>query len=95
MFFGRPFGLRQQFLRLVCDELWSDSKDEESALDDIDSLDDACGAGTSELDLSAEDYATIIGDAVRLLEPTADLIVPADDIDTVCQVRVGRGNTRM
>lgn len=78
----------------MCDELWSDPEDEESVLDDIDSLDDACGAGTSELDFSPVDYVTIIGDAVRLLESTADLIVPADDIDTVCQVRVGKGNTK-
>ena len=80
MSLGRLSGLCEQFLRLVCD--------------DTHSLDDACGLGTSELDLSPADYATIIEDAVGLMEPTVDLAIPADDIDTVCQVRAGRENEK-
>ena len=61
-----------------------------SFLDGIATLDEACGAGVVGDDLTHAEYATIIEEAVRLLEPMDDLAIPAADIDTVCEVRAGR-----
>ena len=86
--FRRPPPLPcNQFARLVCAGLFAGN--DEDLLDGIDPLDEACGAGTSELDLSAADYATIIEEAVFLLNPTADLAIPEEDMEAVCQVREG------
>ena len=68
----------------MCAGLLSEERAEE--LDEIESLDDACGAGTSELDLNALDYAIIIEEAVRLLNNNVLLAIPAEDMDAVCQV---------
>jgi len=58
-------------------------------LSDVPELDVACGAGTS-IDPSAEEYITIIDDAVSLLQGgDMDLSIPASEIDNVCEVHVG------
>lgn len=53
------------------------------------SVDDECGAGTSDVDLSANDYLQVISDAIPLLESVESFsfIIPEDEIDTHCQVR--------
>lgn len=56
----------------------------------MDDLDDICGAGTSSsLDLSAEEYVDLITDTLATFESVGvvgDIIVPAEEIDDVCQV---------
>lgn len=53
------------------------------------SLDEACGEGTSEVDLSAGDYLEVISKFSSLLDDMGrvDFIIPAEDIGSVCQVR--------
>lgn len=59
-------------------------------MDQVPELDDVCGAGTSAgLDPSADDYETMIEDAVILLQDGAGLSIPASEIDTYCQVPRG------
>ena len=54
---------------------------------DID-VDENCGAGTSELDLSGEDYVTLISNATALLNTNGEnnFIIPEDEVDEVCEV---------
>ena len=75
----------------MCNGLFGEGDD--SLLDDVGLIEEACDdETTSELDLSTLDYANIIEDALRLLNPTVNLAIPAEDMDAVCQVRAGRGN---
>lgn len=75
-----------QFVLKVCDdpELGFDA----SALgvDEEGLLDDACGAGTSEMDFTAEDYESTIEGAVDLLEGFVRLSIPEDQIGELCEV---------
>ena len=56
-------------------------------IEDID-VDDDCGSGTSELDLYAEDYVTLISNATVLLDTNGvnNFTIPEDEIDEVCEV---------
>lgn len=76
----------QQFLRTVCgldyfsyDALGLD-------VEDIPELDDTCGPGTSDIELTPEEYVSIIRDAIDLLESFEQTVIPEDDIDGVCEV---------
>lgn len=71
-----------QFVWNVCD-IGEDFEVDDSAP----SLDAACGAGTSDLDLGADDYVTIVNDAIALLEDSVEIVIPEDQIGTVCEVR--------
>lgn len=53
---------------------------------DFESLDEACGAGTNEMDFTAEDYLSAIDDIVGLLESFVGLSIPADEVDDICEV---------
>lgn len=52
-----------------------------------DTLDDACGAGTSDMDFSAADYLSTMEVAIDLLESIVSLSIPADEISETCEVR--------
>lgn len=50
-------------------------------------VEDACGAGTSDENLTAGDYITIIADAVEdMADAGVSNVIPDDQIDTVCEV---------
>lgn len=57
-------------------------------------LDDACGAGTSEMEFTVEDYLTTIEDAVGLLEDYVGLSIPEEEAAGICEVRGGGGRRR-
>lgn len=57
-------------------------------LDDaLEELDDACGAGSSEMDFTVEDYLSTIEDAVELLESDVGISIPAEETAGICEVR--------
>lgn len=53
----------------------------------METLDDACGGGTSEMDFTVEDYLSTIEDAVELLESYVGISIPAEQAADVCEVR--------
>ena len=81
----------EQFVFKICDapELGFDLSEMEV---DMAALDDACGAGTSEMDYTVEDYLSTIEDAVELLEGFVGLSIPAEETAGVCEVRGGGGS---
>lgn len=76
----------QQFVRTVCglDHFSYDALGLD--LDDIPELDDACGPGTSDIELTPEEYVSIIRDAIDLLESFENTVIPEEDIDSKCEV---------
>lgn len=84
----RPLVSFHQFVRLICDGIIEDSNSGD-VLGDIETIDEACGAGASDVELTPAYYATIIADAVSLLNDDRNLAIPADELDTYCQVRAG------
>lgn len=64
----------------LTDEFWTASG--------VPELDDACGAGTSALDLNATDYLDIMSASVVRLGDNVGHIIPEAEIENVCQVCV-------
>lgn len=79
----------KQFIRAICHNEWVVSD-----LDGIPSLDDACGAGSSDVNLGAEDYISIIEDAIDILEDAVGLTIPEEEIDIDCEVKLMLGGWR-
>lgn len=54
----------------------------------VDTVDEACGAGTSDVELTASGYLQVFSDAIELLSSTgqAQFIIPEDEISNHCQV---------
>lgn len=78
-----------QFLFKICDDpvLKLNATELELDLSAMGALDDACGAGTSEMDFTVEDYLSTIEDAVELLQGYVGLSIPAEEMAGVCEVR--------
>lgn len=72
-----------QFLRTVCNA--PDIGLEPGS--EIPTLDDACGVGTSEVDVSAGEYVEIITDAIALVEGSVETVIPEAQIDELCEVQ--------
>lgn len=68
----------------LTDEYWTEEYG-------VPELDVVCGAGTEDLDLSASDYVNIMSNTTEVLAENIDDVIPADEIDDICQVREGRG----
>lgn len=77
-----------QFVTAVCDLEELNFAALGLDVEDIPDLDDACGAGTSDVDLTPEAYVEIITDAIVLLESSVGTAIPEEEIDTVCEVKL-------
>ena len=79
-----------QFARTVCGLEESPYDVLGLNVEDIPDLDDACGPGTSDIELTPEEYISIIGDAIALLENVVQTVIPEEAIDSVCEVKKGQ-----
>lgn len=66
----------------LTDDFWTDEYG-------VPELDDACGAGTEDLDLSAADYVDIMSNTTAIVAEMVPSVIPADEIQNICQVCVG------